>query len=88
MSLIGNFPHLGTIDNWIIFSERLDAYFALNNIDGDKRKSILTTSMSEEIYKTLRNACDPISPNSLTYEELVDILNNEHFKFKACKCFG
>jgi len=83
MSLIGNFPELITIDNWIIFSERLDAYFALNNIVGDKRKSILITTMTEAIYKVLRNACDPVSPNSLTYEELVNKMHNEYLKSKA-----
>lgn len=83
MSTIGSFPDLYTIDNWVFFSDRLEAYFALNNIDGDKRKSILITAVSEQVYKLIRKVCDPIPLNSLTYEELVDKLNTEYLKTKA-----
>lgn len=61
------------------FLERLGQAFIANDIpdqpeNADKRKAILLSALSSEVYSTVRDICSPTIPSSKTYVQLADIL--------------
>lgn len=77
-SYVGTLPHFETgFSDWQVYTERLEQYFDVNNIDADKKKALLLTSIDEEIYKTLRDVCHPVLPKTKTYSELIQVLNKQ-----------
>lgn len=78
LSYVGTLPHFETgISDWQVYTERLEQYFEVNNIETDKKKALLLTSVDEEIYKTLRDVCHPVLPKTKTYSELIQLLNKQ-----------
>ena len=66
-------------DDWESYHERLEFYFAANEVDDDgKKKAILLSSVGSDTYKLVRNLVSPSSPKDKTYDELTAVLKN-HF---------
>lgn len=60
---------------FVLFKERLEQTFIVNNVTGMERKrAILLSSLNEESYKLLRDLCTPISPALKSYEDIIKIL--------------
>lgn len=78
---IANISTFNTGDDWEIFIERLDQYFLANLIEAQRKVPVLLTSVSETVYKILKNLCNPEKPSTKTYEELTELLNVQ-FKTK------
>lgn len=76
-------PKFEKSDDWQLYSEQLENYFVLNEFSDDKKVSILLTLLSPQVYKTLRELCEPIVPKDKSYDEL-DALMKIHFS-KATK---
>ncbi|KAJ8912728.1 hypothetical protein NQ315_012283 [Exocentrus adspersus] len=69
-------------DDWEIFSERLEQFFEVNGIEARRRTAFLLTLIDEEVYKILKNLCDPDLPKAKSYEELIQLLETQ-FKTKV-----
>lgn len=79
MALIGELPTFYSgISDWQVYTERLEQFFEVNRIADDMKKSMLLTSVSEEVYKTLRDVCHPLLPKAKTFEELIELLNKQY----------
>lgn len=68
-------------DDWEIFSERLGQYFEANRIEDERKTAVLLTLIDEDVYRTLKNLCDPTLPKTKTYE-LVQLLETQ-FKIRV-----
>lgn len=78
MALIGDIPRFySQHDDWQVFTERLEQFFEMNDLAEEKKKAILITSISDDIYKTLRDLCHPLLPKNKTFDELVELLNKQ-----------
>ncbi|XP_031344038.1 uncharacterized protein LOC116171379 isoform X2 [Photinus pyralis] len=81
----GNISNIKTFnigDDWEIFVERLDQYLIANRVEEERKGSILITSVSEEVYKIMKNLCYPEKPFNKTYAALCTLLEDQ-FKQKV-----
>lgn len=79
MALIGDLPRFhGEYDDWLVFTERLEQFFEINDVVEEKKKAILITSISDQIYKTLKDLCFPVLPKEKTFNELCELLNKQY----------
>ncbi|CAG5038941.1 unnamed protein product [Parnassius apollo] len=85
MSYLGNLPVFDhKTSEWSIFYGKLTQFLRINNVTKEEIKSgILLTRLTDETYRLVRNLAYPNTVESLTYNELVQILNS-HFKPKQC----
>ena len=81
-------------ETWNNYVERLEFFFAANDInDNDKKKAILLSASGPETYTLCRNLCSPHSPAEKSYNELKDLIKGhlhptpnpiaERFKFNS-----
>lgn len=81
MALIGDIPRFHNYgDDWQVFTERLEQFFEINDVAEEKKRAILLTSISDDVYKTLRDVCHPVLPKSKTFDELCALLNKQFVK--------
>lgn len=79
MSLIGEIPTFYPYgDDWQVYTERLEQFFELNDVNDDKKKAILITTSNSEVYKILRDVCHPVLPKDKTFDELIELLNKQY----------
>lgn len=78
MALIGEIPKFDSRDDdWLVYTERLEQFFEINDVPDEKKKAILITSISDDVYKTLRDVCHPNLPKTKTFDELCELLNKQ-----------
>lgn len=81
MALIGEIPKFYSYsDDWQVFTERLEQFFEINDVAEEKKRAILLTSISDDVYKTLRDVCHPLLPKQKTFDELCELLNKQFVK--------
>ncbi|XP_028161468.1 uncharacterized protein LOC135072008 [Ostrinia nubilalis] len=84
MAFIGN---LSTFDHktseWTIFYGKLTQYLKINVVKEENKSGILITHISDETYRLLRNLAYPTELESLSFDNLIQLLNS-HFKPKKC----
>ena len=79
----GNLSHVKQFnlgDDWEIFSERLEQSLVANMVEEERKVAILLTSIGEEVYKILRDVCDPVKGKEKSFSELLQLLD---VQFKA-----
>ncbi|XP_049268704.1 uncharacterized protein K02A2.6-like [Rhipicephalus sanguineus] len=68
-----------TASSWDAYRVRLEAYFEGNDItDSSKRRALLVASLSDSVVRVLQGRCPSTPVNSLTYEDVVKVLE-EHY---------
>ena len=56
MALIGKIEEYNKNDSWIEYTERLEQYFAANEItDNNKKRAVLLSVCGAKTYKLIRN---------------------------------
>lgn len=65
-------------DDFEIFAERLEQYFIANAVGDDRKTAVLLTLVDENVYKTIKNLCDPVLPKQKTYKELIELLETQY----------
>lgn len=76
--MLGQLPYFSPYhSDWNIYIERLEQYFEVNDVDAEKKKALLLTSLDESVYKTLRDVCHPQLPKDKTYAELIQLLSKQ-----------
>lgn len=71
-------PRFDVNDDWQIYAEILEHYFVANPSIKDERKAaILLTSVSVDVYKIIKNAAFPDTPDKKKYDELCDLCKNQ-----------
>ena len=68
-------------EDWTSYIERLEQYFAANDIADEKRRAILLTVSGPSTYKVIRNLVAPAKPTDKSFEELVKIVR-DHYQLK------
>lgn len=64
---------------WIQYIERLEHYFAANEItDGAKKKAILLSVCGSKTYKLMSNLLAPTKPGEKTFDELKELIQKHH----------
>jgi len=61
--------------NWKTYLKRLNNKFALNNVAEDRKVLYLLDSIVEHVYERLCDLCEPVEPESKTFQELTEILS-------------
>ncbi len=62
-------------DDWQMYTERLDQFFAANEIpDGNKKKAVFLTVIGKKAYSLLRNLLAPAKPAEKSYAELLAVM--------------
>ncbi|EEC05064.1 transposon, putative [Ixodes scapularis] len=63
------------VENWTNYVERLEAYFDASGVKDDGRKrSILISALSPEVYARLRSLVAPNKPRDETFDTIVKVL--------------
>lgn len=60
--------------DWQLYEERLQLYFVVNDISGDKRVAPLLSIVDPSCYLIVSHMCYPKLPSELKYEELVELI--------------
>ena len=64
-------------DSWIEYTERLEQYFAANEItDNNKKRAVLLSVCGAKTYKLIRNLVNPRKPTDKSFGELVNLVKN------------
>lgn len=69
-------------EDWQSYKEKLNQFFNANFLDENKKVSVFITAIGTSAYATLTEICDPVLPNTLTYEKLCEIFENQFFIFR------
>ena len=64
------------------YLERVDIYFAVNDVSNDKKVSVLLNAIGGQTYGVLRSLCAHESPASKTYAQITEKLR-EHYQPKV-----
>ena len=65
--------------DWILYSERLQAYFAANKIeDGGKKKAILLSVVGAETYQLMRSLVALEKPAAKSFDALVKLVQDHN----------
>ncbi|XP_055706053.1 uncharacterized protein K02A2.6-like isoform X1 [Phlebotomus papatasi] len=76
---IGSIGEYCPEDDFVIYCERLEKLFFINNIEDDKMKCALFISfVGQNIYKVLKSALHPQTVDSQTYSQLVAVLKEKY----------
>ncbi|KAK3091048.1 hypothetical protein FSP39_016771 [Pinctada imbricata] len=67
-------PFDESIETWTSYVERLDQYFAVNDIDSEKKVPALLTLIGGKTYGLLRNLTAPDKPSTKTYAVITELL--------------
>lgn len=59
------------------FVERLEMWFAANEVKTEKKVAYLLTAMDITVYRLIRNMCAPVQPSNKTYDEIKKILKEQ-----------
>ncbi|KAG4079626.1 hypothetical protein HA402_011282 [Bradysia odoriphaga] len=67
-------------ENWIVYFARLEQFFVAYSIEeANRKRAILLTSLSQDVYELLMDLCFPEPPETKSFKEIHEILT-EHFK--------
>lgn len=70
--------------NWIVYVARIEQYFVAYNIeDANRKRAILLSSLSEDVYSTLMDLCFPDLPETKSFKEINEILKS-HYQPVVC----
>lgn len=70
-----SFPNFDLTDDFIIFKERLENVFDVMKTEENKKPGILIAQLGTEVYKILKNLCNPVVPKTKTYDQLITLLS-------------
>lgn len=73
-----NFPQFDANDEFTIFQERFENQLDVCGVAEQAKAGLLIASISANVYKVLKNLCDPELPKSKNYSELIALLQS-HF---------
>ena len=77
MALIGKIEEYNENDSWMEYTERLEHYFAANEItDNNKKRGVLLSACGAKTYQLIRNLVNPRKPTDKSSTELVNLVNN------------
>ena len=72
--ILPTFDH--DIDEWNVYKGRLDQFFTMTNTtDASKKRSVLLSFVGPKTYRILHDMCSPDGPNSKTYTELCELMD-------------
>ncbi|CAG4950665.1 unnamed protein product [Parnassius apollo] len=84
MAYLGNLPIFDhKSSEWSIFKSRLTQFSKINRVEEVNKSGILLTHLTDETYRLVRNLAYPQDLESLSYSNLVKLLDG-HFKPKKC----
>ena len=70
------------VDDWVLYTERLEQFFVANGITDDAKKvAVLLTVIGGKAYALLRNLLAPTKPAGKSFETLVEVMK-DHLKPK------
>lgn len=64
------------VDDWEIFTERLEFYFDALDFDDDKKRSLLLTKVDIETYNLIWNLVAPKKLKDLSNDEVIEKLSD------------
>jgi hypothetical protein len=74
-ALIGNIgPFDANTDQWISYKERLEQFFAANEVDDAKHVAVLLSVVGAKTYELLRTLTAPEKPAQRTFAQLCEVL--------------
>ena len=76
-------------EEWVTYVERLQHYCRANDIVDDKKLVVLCSVCGPSTYKLIKNLVMPRSPSDLSFDSVVDLVN-EHYSPKPSvivQCF-
>ena len=77
MASIGKIEEFNKNDSWVEYTERVEQYFAANEItDNHKKRAILLSVCGAKTYKLIRNLVNPRKPTEKSFAELVTLVKN------------
>ena len=83
MAKIGNISEFNIEeDDWEMYVERIKLYFVANAVKNEAKVAVFLTVMGAKAYKKIRVLCSPDTPDSKTFDQLVQIMSNNGTKPK------
>ncbi|KAF2892827.1 hypothetical protein ILUMI_13345 [Ignelater luminosus] len=75
--IIGKVSEYSLNEDFEVYLERLEQYVLANMVEDDRKGSVFLTVISPEVYRILRDLCDPVLPKDRSYEELCALLRKQ-----------
>ncbi len=72
------FDEYNPLDDFSIYTDRLEQHFKALDIKDAKRIPILLSSLGQSVYKTLRDLSYPKAPSELEYNQIIDLLKRQY----------
>ena len=69
-------PFDDSVESWSSYTERLEQYFAVNDVENDKKVPALLTLLGGKTYGLLRNLTLPDKPATKSYNAIVKLLKD------------
>ncbi|XP_063700309.1 uncharacterized protein LOC134830683 [Culicoides brevitarsis] len=77
-AMYGQIPEFyGEGDDWNVYFERLEQFFAVNDVPEAKQSAFLISVIGSYSYKILRDLCHPSLPKEKTFNELCQLLERQ-----------
>ncbi len=64
-------------EDWTLYCERIEQYFKANDIDDEKRVSVLLSAIGGKAYALLRSLTAPTKPANISFDNIVKVMQ-EH----------
>lgn len=72
------------VDDWGIYSERLEQHFVVNQVNDEKIKvAVLLSSISQGTFKLLKDLSYPTAPQNKTFIQLTELLKTQFSVIKS-----
>ena len=68
-------PSVPGCDDWILYTEWLQQYFAANDVGSTvKQHAILLSSRGADTYQVIRNMVAPLNPTNRTFKQIINLV--------------
>ena len=65
-------------EEWSYYTDRLEYYFHANEINDDKKKSVLLSVCGAETFRLIKNLTAPNGPAQKTYDQIKTLVENHY----------
>ena len=70
-------------EDWTSYTERLQQYFAANDIPEEKQRAVLLSSCGPQTYNLLKSVLAPEKPTDKSFVQIVQLMK-DYFQPKPC----
>ena len=75
-------------EDWTSYTERLQQYFAANDIPEEKQRAVLLSSCGPQTYNLLKSVLAPEKPTDKSFVQIVQLMKDQSLRSLDRKSIG